>query len=180
MNLIDRFTLDTVNTISLLVKENLYTQALIILYSAIDTLAWADKPSGDVTRSEFCAWVSKYIEPDKNLGCTSEDLYAARCALVHSSATQSKMSREGQASEIWYATSPSSVQPLQEFAKRQKAKAKIVYFTDLLACFVEASHSFASEISRDESRQIIVDNRIRQWIRFQPVSLVLDTVESDR
>jgi hypothetical protein len=58
-----------------------------------------------------------FLVPSR-LGCTAEDLYAARCAIVHSGAAESKMSREGKASEIWYDTSPK----LPAFSKRFERK----------------------------------------------------------
>ena len=77
--------------------------------------------------------------------------------------------------EIWYATSSDSVQPLQEYAKQQKATAKVVYFTDLIAIFVEAAQTFSDEISEDETRQKVVVDRIRRWISFQPTSSITET-----
>lgn len=166
MNPIERFTVDTVDAVWQLVKENLYTQALVILYSAIDTLGWASLSAGDANRKSFCQWVNKYVEPETRLGCTAEDLYAARCALVHSGAAESRMSREGKASEIWYATAPDSVRTLQEYAGQSKNTVKVVYFTDLLTAFVDASQNFSDEIATDRARQQFINERIRRWIKF--------------
>ena len=174
MNAIEKFTVDTVDAISKLVKENLYTQALIVLYSAIDTLAWADLPNGDVYQKDFIAWVDKYIKPESKFGCTADDLYGARCGLVHSSAAESRKSREGKANEIWYATSPASINVLQEYAKQVNESAKVVYFTDLLEEFVNASQKFCDEIALDEARQQAVNERIRRWIRFVPTYTVTE------
>ena len=170
MNALEGFTVQTVDAISKLIKGNLYTQALIILYSAIDTLTWANLPGGDVTQKDFINWVDKYINPEKELGCTAEDLYGARCGLVHSSAAVSRKSRKGETSEIWYATSPASINTLQEYAKQVNETAKVVYFTDLLKEFVNASQKFYDEIALDEIRQKSVNARIRRWIRFVPTS----------
>src|SRR5438128_1331218 len=118
MSEVDRFGMATVDAITHLVRANHYLHALVILYSTIDTLAWASISSGDVTRSDFCHWVRAYMNPELTMGCSPEDLYAARCALLHSSAAESKMSREGRASELWYVTAPKSTARLE--AHRQK------------------------------------------------------------
>jgi hypothetical protein len=174
MNAIEKFTVETVDAISKLVKENLYTQALIILYSAIDTLAWASLPSGDVKQKDFIAWVDKYITPESKFGCTADDLYGARCGLVHSNAAESRKSRKGESREIWYATSPYSINLLREYARQRNDSAKIICFTDLLAAFVDASQKFFDEISIDEIRQRSVDERICRWLKFVPVSTVTE------
>jgi hypothetical protein len=172
MNAIERFTIETVDAISKLVMENLYTQALIILYSAVDTLAWANLPSGDVHQKDFIAWVDNYIKPEDKLGCTAEDLYGARCGLVHSGAAESQKSRKGEAEELWYATSPHSISLLEEYATQNNQRAKVVYFTELLSAFVDAAQKFNDEISKDEQKQRIINERIRRWIRFVPKSSV--------
>ena len=50
-----------------------------------------------------------------------------------------------------------------------------MYFTDLIAIFVEAAQTFSDEISEDETRQKVVVDRIRRWISFQPTSSITET-----
>ena len=167
---IAQFGLETVDAISHLVKANRYLQALVVLYSAIDTLAWATCSGGDVTRSDFCCWVSTYMSPQDRLRCAPEDLYAARCGLLHSGAAESKLSRNGKASELWYATSPRSVPALEGLANR--VGAKVLYVTALVASFSDGVMEFAEELAGDEARQREVTERIRRWIRFIPSASV--------
>lgn len=94
MNYFDQFWMRTVDAIVTLIQANHYQQALVVLYAEIDTLSWVNLEEGDVSRKDFCNWVSKYLKPEVNLGCTAEDLYAARCALLHSGTAESKMSSE--------------------------------------------------------------------------------------
>ena len=158
--------MQTVDAIKTLVVANRYVQALVVLYSAIDTLAWASLASGDVTRSAFCQWVNTYIKPEKQIGCTAQDLYAARCAILHSSTTDSKMSREGQASELWYVTSAHSMDSLQLYVQRVGARAKVVHFTSLVAAFTDGVMNFGDELRTDQNRARICAERMRHWLRF--------------
>jgi hypothetical protein len=75
--------METVDAVTVLVRAGYYTQALILLYSAIDALSWVNRASGDVIRSDFSEWVRESMDPGLNLGCTPEDLYVARCGLLH-------------------------------------------------------------------------------------------------
>ena len=163
---IEAFGIDTGDAVAELVKANHYVQALVVLYSAIDTLAWANRNAGDVTRSDFYDWVSKYMDPTARLGCTPEDLYAARCAMLHSGAAESKLSRERKASELWYATSPHSVPALQAHAQKVGANAKVLYFSALLTAFSEGVMKFSDELSLDPARNTETAERIRRWLRF--------------
>lgn len=170
MNDVNQFGMDTVDAVSSLVAANRYLQALVLLYSAIDTLAWVSVSTGDVTRADFCHWVDVYMKPQSELGCTSEDLYSARCGLLHSGAAESKMSREGRANEIWYVTSPHSVVRLRAYAQKAGAQAKIVYFTSLVAAFADGVMQFCDDLALDPVRDAQCSDRIKRWLRFLPTS----------
>lgn len=176
---IDQFGLDTVNAVTLLIKANCYPQALVILYAAIDTLAWSTRTVGDVTRSDFVAWVTIYMDP-KRLRCSADDLYAARCALLHSGATESRMSREGKASELWYATALKSVPILEDLIHRKGVDAKVVYITDLVATFADGVIKFADELTTQETLRLGVTQRINRWLGFVPTPVAARSEECTR
>jgi hypothetical protein len=172
MGEVDRFGMQTVQALTTLVRANHYSHAPILLYSAIDALAWASLPSGDVTRSDFCNWVSRYLDPQLSLGCSSDDLYAARCGMLHSSTAESKMSREGRASELWYVTSPHSIRILDAHRQGVASQAKIVYFTALVSAFAEGAMRFSDGLAADPKRQVAADGRMQRWLRFLPINSV--------
>jgi hypothetical protein len=164
---IDQFGMETVDAVTVLIKANRYVQALVVLYAAIDTFAWSTAAADDVTRSDFVAWVSNYMEPT-GLGCTADDLYAARCALLHSGTPESRMSREGKASQLWYATSPKGVPTVEKLIRKRGVDAKVIYVTDLLAAFVDGAMKFADELTAQEARRLVITQRINRWLSFVP------------
>ncbi|HEX8454948.1 MAG TPA: hypothetical protein VF647_22920 [Longimicrobium sp.] len=172
MGEVDEFGMQTLEALTTLIRANHYTQALILLYSAIDAVAWASLPSGDVTRSAFCNWADQYMDPQSSLGCSSEDLYAARCSMVHSSTAESKMSREGRARELWYATSPHSIPKLDAHRQAVGSRATVVYFTAMVGAFAEGLMRFSDDLSADPKRQAAANSRIGRWLRFIPMSSV--------
>jgi hypothetical protein len=170
--------MQTVDALTTLVRANHYFHALILLYSAIDALAWASLSSGDVTRSDFCNWVSQYMDPQSRLSCSSEDLYAARCGMLHSSTAESKMSREGRASELWYVTSPHSIPKLEAHRQRVGSRAKVVYFTALVGAFVEGVMRFSDDLAAEPKRQVAANGRMERWLRFLPMHSAQQAEES--
>lgn len=164
--------METVDAVTVLVRAGHYTHALILLYSAIDVLSWVNRPSGDVTRSDFCSWVREYMDPRANLGCSPEDLYAARCGMLHSGTAESKMSREGRARELWYGTSPRAATRLDAFRQQSSAHAEVVHFTALVGVFSEAVMRFSDDLAVDPPRQSAADARMRHWVRFVPSASV--------
>ena len=90
--------------------------ALVLLYSTIDCMVWITRPATtdepqneDVTRTDFKHWCSDYMNPDATLGCSAVDLYAARCSVLHTQISQSRLSREAGARELCYQQVPGEV-----------------------------------------------------------------------
>jgi hypothetical protein len=92
---------------------------LVLLYSAIDVAAWLsnDDPTAKVGK-RFMAWVDQYLLKAKSLRCTSADIYAARCGLVHRLAPDSDMSDQGKARLVCYAWGNRSADELQALTVR--------------------------------------------------------------
>ncbi len=90
--------------------------ALILMYSTIDIMAWLNRDAGkeENTRSDFFSWAETFLLPDSGLSCTGKDLYAARCGVVHSYTSESSMSRQGDASVIYYVWGNAQEKKLQE------------------------------------------------------------------
>ncbi len=179
MTRIMQFTMETLDAIKALAKKDRWLQALIVLYSAIDTLAWANKPSGDVKGEDFCSWVGTYMKSEETLGCTPEELYGARCGLVHSGAAESSLSRKGRARQIWYATAAKTVATLEAAIANQGAPAKAVCTTNLIERFAEGTTSFIDELERDRERQQQAVDRIAQWMAFLPAAPVVEALRSE-
>jgi hypothetical protein len=59
---------------------------LILIYTTIDIMVWLsrDPHDADATKEDFIRWVSEFLLPGSGLECTGENLYAARCAMLHS------------------------------------------------------------------------------------------------
>lgn len=158
--------MQTIDAIKQLVVANRYVQALVVLYSAIDTLAWVSLETGDVTRSAFCQWVDTYVFPEKLIGCTAQDLYAARCAIVHSGTTESKLSRDGKARELWYVTSSLSAERLQEYARSVGSNAHVIPFTLLVAAFTDGAMNFSEALTQNVELESRCVERMKHWLRF--------------
>lgn len=76
---------------------------IMLVYAAIDQMAWLSSPNDETHGKEFKDWIDKYILPHNPLGCTSSDLWGARCGLLHTGAAESRDLRNGNAqSKIYY------------------------------------------------------------------------------
>jgi hypothetical protein len=76
-------------------------------------LAAASAKEGASIQETFPTWADKYMKPRRTLGCSSLDLYAARCAILHTMTPESDLYRRGRARQIVYAWHPSKVEQLR-------------------------------------------------------------------
>jgi hypothetical protein len=75
-----------------------------LIYSTIDALSPLTRPlkAKDTTRDVFMDWVRRYVRPELNLHCSAEDLYGARCGILHTYAPNSKLWGQGKAKALIY------------------------------------------------------------------------------
>jgi hypothetical protein len=90
--------------INVTIENGCFGSAVILILSAIDAMAYLSMPENqeDVTRADFIGWAEKYIRFPGREQLTGEDLYGARCAMLHSYRVRSRMSREGKCRKIGY------------------------------------------------------------------------------
>jgi hypothetical protein len=86
------------------IENRLSLPALILIYAGIDICGWLANPNPDsISKDSFTNWVDQYLLPLNKLSCTSLDLYAARCGLLHTYTPDSKLSNDRKAKRLAYA-----------------------------------------------------------------------------
>lgn len=97
-----RFVGDTSTALTLLFEAGLLTQLMVVMYSAIDAAGLLNAPleQEDADGKSFKAWVDEYILKNSKTGLTADDLWGARCAVLHTAGSESSHSRKGKAREV--------------------------------------------------------------------------------
>jgi hypothetical protein len=125
--------------------------ALILIYSLIDSLAWAsaDKASRNV-RANFEDWVTKWVLPQGSLDCTSVDLYAARCGLLHTLTADADLTKNGSARRISYAFGTANAATLRRMLDDLGEKdMRAVQVESLLGAVTEGMADFLEFADKD-------------------------------
>jgi hypothetical protein len=97
-----------IKVIKMCLRQDFVEPALALFYSGVDTMAfWAAPGEQDeVQKSGFIDWCDKYVVPTLGPAAAEavngNDLYGARCGILHTSSSTSRMSRTGEAREINY------------------------------------------------------------------------------
>jgi hypothetical protein len=116
------------------IEKKAFAPALILIYSAIDTTGWLDSKAEFSTRDDFIEWVDKYLLKAKPLKCTAIDLYAARCGVLHTFTSCSRLSSVGKANIIFYAWGKANAEDMQRIMdyKNKSSNHPIVIHVDEL------------------------------------------------
>jgi hypothetical protein len=157
---------DLISSIDLLFKSKKNLPTLILLYSTIDILSWLNREKNhiDSLRSDFINWCNLFLEPERNFNCSGEDLYSARCGILHSYTAYSRMTRNGEAKQLWYSWGNIDFKKFEEIIKISKysALAKPIQIEKLIQILNEGIISFANYIENKPDKEILVFKRAEQ------------------
>ncbi len=133
---------------------------LVLVYASIDTLAWAVYGHEiHAVKRRFVALCDNYLLRESALGCTSLELYSARCSILHSLGWESELSRAGKARSIYYSfgtDDPSLYQKAIEISYPGKFLA--VRADDLLS----ATEAAVASVSRAADNDPALKERLAQ------------------
>lgn len=149
-----------------------YNSALILILAGVDQMANLDMQASqqEVKREDFMRWVDEYIKIESKEQITPEEVYSARCAVVHTYGVESTITKSGKARMVLYMLG--AYPPIWYDPKKDKD----VVMVDLLAlanAFFKGVDQFLSNVRADPLKSKIVEARARkllQVIPFEPKS----------
>jgi hypothetical protein len=153
--------------------------ALVLCYAAIDTISWLAASSDNQPVGErFQLWVDKYLLPESpNLKCTSEELYAARCGMVHTLSSQSDLHRRKGLRRLAYSWGSAEAILLQKRITEQGLAGKLVavHLKDLTAGLRLGTARFFEEVEVNATLR----NRIHEKSKLFYSSFGADTLKDE-
>lgn len=93
---------EDIRAVLVLLNAKLESQALAILYMAIDRAAWVISSKEEIDKHDFIAWADRFLISGNKVDFTGQDLWAARCGLLHTGAAESRDYRKNGANLIYY------------------------------------------------------------------------------
>jgi hypothetical protein len=141
--------------------------AVILIYAGIDTMAYLNMPSQQkyVKSKDFIAWVERYIRFPCKEQLTGADLYGARCAMLHQYGIESKLSHSGSCRIVGYIDRSD---PEVSYNPKISKEFVIVSIEALKDAFFAGIHKFLHEAFDDESKRIIVEERLNKAVQRLP------------
>lgn len=149
-----------VNDIHVCLKNNAPTGAIILTYCAMDTMAFLYMAEGkqNVVQADFKNWIDKYMQTDAKqpYQYNAEDLYGARCGIVHTYGAESDLSRKSKCKRIGYAANC-----LEHFYDPAKQDDVVILSVELfIRDFYDAIDNFLADIDKDEGLRRRVETRL--------------------
>jgi hypothetical protein len=138
-------------SIQLLLDARHTLPALIVLFAGLDVLGSLLRPEleADTAGRYFKEWANKYMVSHAHLPCTAEDLWGARCGLLHTHTSASKLSREGKVRQLHYSRGPLPLKTKQGISALE-LKGKLILDVDALyGAFKNGCQRFMDDIQAD-------------------------------
>ena len=135
--------------------------ALILLYTLIDSISWlaTSSPNASVRR-RFTRWVDDWMLKSGALPCTSLELYAARCGVLHSLTSDSDLTALKKARRILYSFRDDSASPLQEVADHIRPREFVaIRIEDFYDAFRIGLANFLEDTFQNPSKRAAFERR---------------------
>lgn len=165
MDMLERHLNDLFAAIIHCYRHELLMPCLVLLYSGIDVAASLEPSAGSGVGKRFEKWVDRYMLKGNSLQCTARELYAARCAVVHTYTPDSNISKAGKARVIAYAYGNADVKKLDEatvLTGRQAGQVN-VHMKDLIEAFHSGYETYLKEALADRERRREVMRHAQIW-----------------
>jgi hypothetical protein len=144
--------------------DNEYWEAgVILLYSLIDAMAWLwrDPSHPDVTSADFVEWVNRYMLPAPSIHVSADDLFGARCGLLHSLTGESRRHRNLQARKVSYRrTVPEGERWLVQIHMAETLEPFSVNVDALGEAILKAIEKFCDELNNNPELNERVSQRV--------------------
>ena len=147
--------------------HNRFRATVILILAGIDAMAFLDMPGSqqDVKAADFIAWAERYISLPCKEQVTGEDLYGARCAMLHSYGAFSKMSRNGNCRVVgWMNESIPEVR----FDPAIDPNVVLVSIAALKKAFFTGIDTFLVRAFTDVSRIPLLESRLALLVQAYP------------
>src|ERR1041385_4288356 len=161
-------TADLLRGIQICLTDDLWVPALILLYSGIDAMAWLNRNSSleDTSRSDFIEWADRYMERGGCLIVSSQELYAARCALVHSMTNTARSNRQNGVRRVSYHRHGGTIPGLTSPSPKPFRPTDVgtdIDVDELVDSFTDGVKRFIADVEERSRLRTVVHERISRF-----------------
>jgi hypothetical protein len=125
----------------------------LLLYTSIDIIASLTRPvnAASTTGAFYKDWVNDYMLPDSNLDITAEEMWGARCGLLHTGTAESNLSRRQGARMINYIGTTEAADEMQTRNDPTRTRDLFVSTPRFVEAFVAGCDRFKAKVQSDRA-----------------------------
>lgn len=154
-------------------NNRFFQPQLALIYTLIDQMAWLSRTGqkDDITSTSYIDWVGKYVLSESRLPCYAEDMWGARCSILHTGTAESKRSEIGKARKIYYYYTPipdDDPQGIEDLQNRLDPNAIFIDIDQLGASVINGIGLFIDDIEQNQDLAERVNIRLGKVFKYVP------------
>jgi hypothetical protein len=128
------------------------THGFVLLYATMDIVSSLSRPISqeDTSGKIFQTWVGEYMLKGSKLHCTAQDIWGARCGILHTMSLNSRQARKYGARQIAFVTPSDGVDRMQaKIDAKGTHNTIVVCLEDYIEAFFDAVSRFLQQVQSD-------------------------------
>ncbi len=169
---IGRFALQTIEAIQLMYSNAYLGQMFVLIHSAVDSMGLLDAPPAQVEAdgASFQAWVKKYLLPQNaSFEFNEVDFWAARCGVLHTFTSHSRLASNGKAKQIQYYSgdkaSPMATAFVTTTRQLDNGAHVPAHLEDVYVAFCKGVQAFVVELEKNCKANPAYEQRMRNILQ---------------
>ena len=151
-------------------ENECYRACLILIYCGVDAMAYLDMPpnKAEVDSKDFIQWTERYLSPklsDQTTRITGDELFSARCAVVHTYSVESRKTKSGKVRIIGYLDENQSI----VWNPKISSNMVLLSIETLKDAFFTAIDRFLVQSYADKQKQPILEIRLKTLVNTIPL-----------
>lgn len=151
--------LDFITRLKKLDEMNMTIESAVFVYIGIDLMAILGKPVSEnrQTRTDFKQWVNKYMiaDPEQPYQYSPEDVYAARCSLLHNYSSEAEIHADGSAKKFGYSDGGKHF-----YDSSVSNELVIIGSKSLVDDFVRGVENYFQDATEDQELKTRIESRV--------------------
>jgi hypothetical protein len=156
-----------INAIEESLSKERIVPALILIYSGIDSISFLAERGNLKHREVFKNWVKKWMLEKYPIPCNEIDIYSARCGLLHQQSSESSLTKNNKAREIYYSWGNANIEILQNsiISSSKDTSVVAVKVEDLFWSFRKGTADCLAAINENDNwRGIFQEKCVKMFI----------------
>jgi hypothetical protein len=153
-------------------KQQCLVSAVTLIFAMLDALAALTRSQQAVETSGaiFKDWIKRYSGLESGLKCSADDLWGARCGVLHLHSPISRLSNQGKVKEIYYQWRHG---PPAGASLELPEGSIVVNVDDLHRLALDAVESFNKAVEGDKKLNDLVEHHLGRLLCYRPFTTLV-------